>query len=141
MSAQWLGKIQPGQSTDHIALSMDIMPTVLQTAEIKSPSVIEGRTFLPTLLGEKQPTESRDLFFTRREGGNFKGGRIACIRRGDWKLLQPMPGKPYELYNLKDDPLEKTNRVETEPDIAKELTSALENQLARYDKVPWKRPG
>lgn len=138
MSAQWPGSIPSGQTTDRIALSMDIMPTVLQAAGIQPPGGIEGRSFLPTLRGETQAEEVRDLFFTRREGGKFKGGRIACIRRGDWKLLQPMPGEPYELYNLADDPFERQELTKAQPKVSRELASALEAQLARYDKVPWK---
>ncbi len=140
MLAQWPGVISKKQSTDKIALSMDIMPTVLEAAGVIPPSEIEGRSFLPTLKGHNQGREDRDLFFTRKEGGKFNGGRIACIRRGDWKLLQPMPGEPYELYNLTDDPLESTDLYKSKPTVASELQTALEAQLAKYDKAPWQPP-
>jgi hypothetical protein len=51
-----------------------------------------------------------------------------------------MPGKPRELYNLKADPLEKTNLAAKETKVFQELDAALNAQLARYEAVPWQKP-
>ncbi|HUT33719.1 MAG TPA: sulfatase [Planctomycetota bacterium] len=140
MAARWPGRIKPGSRSERVVLTMDILPTLVEAAGGRVEHEIDGASFLPTLLGESQPEAKRDLFFGRREGGPFKGGTIECVRRGDWKLLRPMPGKPLELYNLKADPQEQKNLAEAEPAKFKELEAALNAQLGRYSKVPWQPP-
>ncbi len=140
MCAAWKNKIQPGTTTNTIALSMDIMPTVLEAAGVKIEHQIEGKSFLHTLLHQEEKEETRDLFWGRKEGGNFNGERIDAIRRGEWKLLRPMPDEALELYNLKSDPYETTNLAKSHPQKFQELKSALDAQLERYKKVPWQPP-
>jgi arylsulfatase A-like enzyme len=140
MAAYWPEKIASNQTTDRIALSMDIFPTIMEACGVPINHEIDSLSFLPTLLGIPQPAPKRDLFFGRREGGKYQGKTIEAIRRGDWKLLRNMPGAPLELYNLKTDPLEQTNRLTTEPAIANELEAALNAQLATYAKIPWQKP-
>ncbi len=139
MIARWPGRIAAGTRSERIALTMDLFPTFAEAAGATVRHEIDGRSFLPALLGQTQPEPERDLFFGRREGGKgFDGGTIECIRRGDWKLLRSRPGAPFELYNLKEDPYEKTDLAQTHPEKVRELSAALEAQLRRYAAVPWK---
>jgi arylsulfatase A-like enzyme len=141
MAARWPGNIAAGTRSGRVALTMDLMPTLLEAAGVALPQNIDGASFLPTLLGQSQPEPQRDLFFGRREGGKgFDGGTIECVRRGDWKLLRSRPGGPFELYNLKSDPLEKNDLAKSEPEKMRELSAALEAQLERYKAVPWQPP-
>jgi len=141
MGVRWHGHIAPASRSQRVVLSMDILPTLCEAAGVAAGYGIDGVSFLSTLLGKGDAAPKRDLFWGRREGGPFKGGAIYAIRRGDWKLLEPMPGRPLELYNLRDDPLEKKNLAETERAKFDELKAALDAQLARYARVPWKPEG
>lgn len=137
----WPGRIEPGSSTDLLALSMDLFPTLLDAAGVKVEHSIDGVSFLPTLRGESQEPLRRDAFFRRREGGTRYGGKtIEALRRGDWKLLQNSPFAPQELYNLKDDPQEKNNLRDKERKVFNDLAAALRRQLQRYGSVPWQKP-
>jgi len=140
-AARWPGHIKPGSVTDHIALSMDIYPTLTEAAGAKNPADIDALSFLPTLLGKDQGAEKRDLYFVRREGGATYGGKtIEAIRRGPWKLLQDSPYAPLELYNLDEDPLEKNNLAEKNKKIFNELSADLRKQIQRAGSVPWEPP-
>ncbi|MFT5130731.1 MAG: arylsulfatase A-like enzyme [Rhodothermales bacterium] len=140
MGARWPGKIAADSATDLRAMSMDIYATACEAAGADFAHVIEGKSFLPTLLGRPQ-TFDRDLFWTRREGGNrYMGKTIWAMRRGDWKLLQNSPMAPFELYNLQDDPAETTNVADKNRGMYNELGAALRAHMQRGGGVAWQPP-
>ena len=139
--AVWPTRIAKGSRSDRIGLTMDLYPTICAAAGIAVEHKIDGRSILPTLLGESQPAENRDLFFHRREGGEQYGGlTINAMRRGDWKLLQNSPFAPLELYNLKTDPREEHDLSKQNRGKFVELSSALRVQIQRGGSVPWQPP-
>jgi arylsulfatase A-like enzyme len=120
---------------------MDILPSLCEAAGIAPPAGIDGRSFLSSITGGEAADGARDLFFGRREGGGaFNGKTIEAVRRGPWKLLRSAPGAPFELYNLEQDPAERSDRAAAEPALVKELAAALEAQLERYAAIPWAPP-
>ena len=125
MIVWWPGKIAAGSQTNHVSAFWDVMPTVAQITGIDKPQKIDGISFLPVLVGEQQ--EEHDyLYWEFHE----RGGRQA-LRKGDWKLVQynvnKSPRKPFELYNLKDDPGEENDLAKVEPEKLKELSELLKN--------------
>jgi len=139
--AVWPKHIEPGTVTDYLALTMDIFPTLCEAAGISPPSGIDGRSFLPTLLGRPQPPgEDRTLFWVRLEGGRYHGKPYYAVRRGNWKLLQNSPDEPMRLYNLAEDPKETRDLAAEHPDIVRQLRAALDEHIARCAKVPWRLP-
>ena len=139
--AVWPGKITPGTVTDQIAISMDLFPTICEVAGADHSTAVDSVSLLPTLLGQTQTTERgnpRDLFFIRREGGlQFNGLCIRALRRGDWKLVQNSPYAPWELFNLKDDPLEERDLAKSHRQIFGELCAAMRKQIQMGGSVKW----
>ena len=134
----WPGKIKPGSKGQGIWLTMDIFATVCDMANVPIEHRIEGRSFLPTLLGQPQQLPQRDVFFHRREGGlRYQGLTTAAMRRGDWKLVRNSPFAPLELYNLATDPLEEKDLAKSAPKIFREMSAALRVQVQRGGAVPW----
>jgi arylsulfatase A-like enzyme len=137
---RWPGHVAPGTTTEFRAMSMDILPTLLASADLPPAKSIDGVSFLPTLEGRNQPPLREDCFFRRREGGNQYGGKtIEAVIRGDWKLLQNSPFAPLELYNLRDDPREETDLAQQERQVFNQLSAALRRQIQRYGSVPWQQ--
>ena len=137
-AARWPGRIRPGSRTERMTLTMDVFATVCEAAGAAPPAGIDGVSFLPVLLGKAEPEPKRDLYFVRREGGNDYGGNtINALRRGNWKLLQDSPFAPLELYNLLEDPQEKTELARQEGKVFNELSAALREQIQRAGAVPW----
>ena len=140
--AAWYGsdRIKAGSSTDFTAMSMDLFPTICELAGATVDHAIEGRSILPTLLGQQQPAV-RDLwYFTRREGNlRYQGKTIDAIRRGPWKLLQNSPFEPLELYNLEADPLEETDLAGKNRRMFGELSAELRKRLQEGGAVPWQK--
>jgi arylsulfatase A-like enzyme len=139
MCAVWPGRIAPGAGSDRVAMTMDFFPTICEACGAEFGHEIEGRSILPTLLGETQTPETRTLFWVRREGGPRYGGRAYyAARQGDWKLVQNGPYEPLRLFNLKDDPMEE-RPVENQPAVHKRLFNALQDHICESGTVPWQR--
>ncbi len=67
----------------------------------------------------KGSSETRDPKFRTRPG--------SVIRYGDWKLHEYFEDGGLELYNLKDDPGEKTDLADKHPDKVAELHTLLKD--------------
>ncbi len=138
--AVWPGKIKPGGRSGFIAATMDIFPTVVEAAGSKVGHAIDGRSFLPLLLGREQPAFDRDLFFTRREGGDrFMGECIWAMRRGDWKLVKNSPMENWELFDLSEDPEETTDLSVKNRRKYRELGAAMRVHIQRGGAIPWQK--
>ena len=102
----------------------DLVPTFLELAGATPSPQLDAVSLVPILKGDTINTP-RDLYFVRREGGPAYGGKsYEAIIKGDWKLMQNSPYEPLELYNLKDDPQEKTNLFAKNQKVARELNYA-----------------
>jgi arylsulfatase A len=134
---RWPGKIKPGTESDRVTGFEDWLPTLLELAGEKSatPAGVDGISFAPTLLGEKQ--EPRPFLY--RESPSY-GGQQA-VRMGDWKLVRQHlhpgpkqknpPAPTTELYHLANDPAEATDVAARHPEIVEKLSA-----IAREQHVP-----
>ena len=137
----WPGHIEAGSETSQMAMSMDIFATVCDVAGVEVPPGIDGRSFLPTLVGKRQPPLREEWYFTRREGGLRYGGKtIDALQRGEWKILQNSPFAPLELYHLRRDPEERENLAKRNPKVFRELAARLRWNIQQGGAVPWQRP-
>ncbi len=137
----WKKQITPNSITDYKAVTMDLYPTLLEIAGIELKHQIDGISFLSVLRGEIVSDKDRLLYFTRREGGTQYGGlTIQAVIMDDWKLLQNSPFEQQELYNLREDPYETINLIESEPEQYQRLNNLMMGQLQEAGRVPWQKP-
>ncbi|MAS92436.1 MAG: N-acetylgalactosamine 6-sulfate sulfatase [Verrucomicrobiales bacterium] len=138
----WPGKIEAGSvQEDHISLTMDIYPTLAEIAGAPVKHEMDGRSFLPVLLGQPFEEESRPLFWVRLEGNARYGGLpYHAARVGDWKLLRNTPFEPYQMFNMAEDPAEE-NPIQRgkAPRRYDELFQSLLNHINEAGKYPWQR--
>lgn len=128
---RWPGHIVPERS-DALAQSIDIVPTVLEAAQIPTPEGLPGIN----LMSEKRRQSREDIFgacFTHNANDlddPSKNLRWRWMIRDHWKLIVPNPaielsGQP-ELYDLRSDPTETLNRIEAQPDRAHAMRDAID---------------
>jgi arylsulfatase A-like enzyme len=137
--ATWPGKIKAGQTIDEPLHAVDWYPTLLKLAggSLEQKLPIDGKDIWPVLTqGKRSPHE--DILI------NVSPGRGA-LRKGNWKLIlggnlndegkepkakakkgKQAKGKLVELFDLSDDPSEKTNRAQDQPEVVQELRARLE---------------
>ena len=119
--ANWPGHIKPGTEIKDMIHVVDMLPTLVKlgggsTTKCKP---LDGADVLPALT-EGKPTGRDELVY------NVEPFR-AAVRKGDWKLVWKtvVPSK-IELFNIADDPGEKTNLAEKQPEKVKELQVRIE---------------
>ena len=142
--AVWPEHIFPGSVTDQIALLMDLFPTICDVASVKINHPIEGKSFLPTLLGQHQELNDRLLYWVRREGGTgdhspMLGLGYHAVRQGDMKLLHNRPLDPLQLFNLIDDPKEQNNLSSINQPDFQALARLMQQQIQQAGAIPWQK--
>lgn len=114
--AKWPGKIAPGKVSSHLSAQYDLMATLADLTQSEAP-INDGLSFLPVLLGKKNPAHPY-LYFEYPE----KGGQLA-IRMGKWKAikteLRKNPQQNWQIFNLDTDPFERTDLAANHPDLQK----------------------
>ncbi len=114
----WPGTIPIGTSGE-LAISLDLMPTVLELADVKVPSghQLDGRS-LAKLLTEGQSLGQRTLFWQH-------GGELA-MREGLWKLHMQNESDPQPtLFHLEQDLPESQDLATKHPDRVAAMRAAL----------------
>jgi arylsulfatase A-like enzyme len=119
--ARWPGHIRPGTTSDHVCAFWDFLPTLAELAGAKSPPGIDGVSFAPTLLGRGEQRRHEFLYWEYP----YAAGLAQAARMGDWKLVQPRPGKPFELYDLKADIGETHDVADRHPDVVAKMKAYL----------------
>ena len=100
---------------------VDMFPTLagLAGASPKKDKPLDGVNVWSTI-SEDQPSPRQEVVYNIEP---FRGG----VRQGDWKLIwrTPLPSK-LELFNIAQDPFEKTNLADKNPQIVASLQKRIE---------------
>ncbi len=137
MIVKWPGKIEAGRESAHISAFWDVLPTVADIVEVAAPDCIDGLSFLPELLGQKQEAHSH-LYWEFYE----RNGRQA-VRQGKWKAVRyevayDYEATPVELYNLEEDPYEEHNVVRQYPEKAAAMLALIKESHVPSDHFKFK---
>jgi arylsulfatase A-like enzyme len=137
----WLGTIPPGQVSDVMITSMDLLPLFCDVAGADLPEgvTLDGKNIIDLLTGKSD--QSPHAYFYYYNGVNLQG-----VRNEQWKLQLPRtiqdqpywakkgagPRKPYLslkeplLFNLDSDVGEKKNVIAQHPEVTDELMKQAE---------------
>ena len=110
--------VKPGTRTSQPGSLIDIMPTILQVSGAKYPDEFNGYNILPEQGISLVPTFGGATLPSRPQYIEHEGNRM--VREGDWKLVA-LSGKPWELYNLAQDPTEMKDLAVAQPARAKKM--------------------
>ena len=129
---QWKGNIPAGKTFTQPIIQLDILPTSLAAAGIKTEASwkLDGVNLLPHLTGESKLPPHDALY--------WRFGVQWAIHKGDWKLVASRPdGLTPRLFNLADDIGEANDLTATHADKVKELQSAWDKWNAEQAKPLW----
>jgi arylsulfatase len=118
---QWPSVIEKGDQISHeLTHIIDILPTMLDAADVEYPQAFENRQI--------DPMDGKSLM-PLLQGAAFEGHDYLCwshahgkaIRQENWKLVKHEEA-PWELYDLEKDPIETENLSEDHPDKVHHLS-------------------
>jgi arylsulfatase A-like enzyme len=128
--ARWPGKLPAGTVRDTPAVTMDVLPTLLEAAKV-TPAAnheIHGTSILPLLRGEA---------FTRKGALHWENQQNEGVLAGEWKLVNQYWRQPM-LYRVADDISEEHDLAAQYPDKVAELLALHEEWAKRYfpNRIP-----
>lgn len=114
---------QPGRNFDGVVGQVDLLATVADIigAYLPDDAGEDSHSFADVLVNPESQFQRLPLM-QQAGNGNYS------ITAGDWKLVL-LGDKTKELYNLTNDPSEKNDLAETNPEIVKELLQKANNMV------------
>jgi arylsulfatase A-like enzyme len=139
---RWPRVTRPGSVCDVPVCSVDFFPTLLEIAGGKKDAgrSVDGVSLVPLL--QKSGDLKRDALYWHYPHYSNQGGKPGgAVRRGDYKLIEFFEDGKLELYNLKEDPGEKTDLSARMPEKRKELHRLLSDwRKAVKAQMPTRNP-
>lgn len=120
--------IKPGTKIRNMVLNVDIAPTVLELAGVKTPPQMEGTSFLPLLEGKTIPWRDRVFYEYYWENAYPQTPTQYAVRTDQYKFIRSLGVWDIDqLYDIQKDPYEVNNliRQPAYQDIAKDLNTQL----------------
>jgi arylsulfatase len=144
----WKDRIASGKISNSLVASIDIFPTIASLVGAGLPTKkIDGVSLMPIINGDFDAEPRKEFYYY------YRRNNLEAVRRGDWKLVLPHPGRTYlkfpvgndghpgqvdenspagkALYDLRRDPGERYDVQSEYPEIVKSLE--LLADLARED--------
>ena len=132
----WPGRVPAASSSGHLTALTDLYATIAEVVGAKpgADDGVDSETILPELLGDSGGQAPRSPVVHHSVRGMF------AIRDGDWKLVEGLGsggftppavieqtegGPAGQLFNLADDPFERSDLYTERPDIVERLTRTL----------------
>jgi arylsulfatase A-like enzyme len=132
---RWPGTLPPGEVTA-LAAHVDVLPTLAEIAGAKltpkAASQVEGRSLVPLLKNPEAPWPERTLV---THVGRWERGKAAeskhlhaSIRNSRWQFVCDTKDgqKHWQLFDLRNDPGERTDVAGQHPEVVKELEVAYD---------------
>ncbi len=111
---------------------IDIFPTILQLCKIKYEHSIDGLSMLPLFQNNTSGFNNRSIYHHWTRGYLTPYQNIA-VRQGDFKLVGHVDYnatlEKFELFNLRDDPFEQHNIIQSHRVEAEKLKINLDNWI------------
>ncbi|MFC5624388.1 sulfatase-like hydrolase/transferase [Algoriphagus winogradskyi] len=96
--------VPKNETFDAMVYLYDLYPTLSELAGLPKPNQVDGKSLAPILKGKEK--EVRNSLFTAYRY------TVRAVRTAEWKLIRYPERDYFQLFNLKNDPLELNNLAE-----------------------------
>lgn len=128
--------IKPGRITETVSLT-DLTPTMLELAGFVPPTgpSMDGRSVADLATGRRLEVQDAGIAFAAMIKDRSNPGGITAVVRGRWKMIDN--GQSLEVYDLHNDPNEKSNVATTRPQVYNELRALLQHYIKQGSVSPF----
>ncbi|HKB40238.1 MAG TPA: arylsulfatase [Gemmataceae bacterium] len=136
---RWPGKVTAGTTSDFVGAFWDVLPTLaeLAGASDKVPPGLDGLSFVPTLLGQKEKQKQHESLYW----AFFERGAGRALRMGKWKAMQQPLNTPIRLYDLDKDIGETKDLASEEPDVVAKMKKRMDGSFTPSERWRFPTPG
>ena len=129
---RWPAGIKPALVSNKMILNVDFAPMLLDAAGVRVPADMQGRSFLQ-LLQSRTPKDWRtSMYYRYYHPGDHNVAAHYGVRTDRYKLIYFDKLDQWELYDLKNDPIEMHNLYDDPTSAA--LIKQLKAELYRLKK-------
>jgi arylsulfatase B len=133
-----------GRDVNALTAHIDVLPTIIELCGLRRPdgSEMHGRSLKPLLSGEAERWRPRTVVVDSQRLEHLRKWRQAAVMCDAWRLVNPSPdgdASKVELYNLGNDPSQKTDVRAKFPDVVSRLRADYEawwNQTSEGHQQP-----
>ena len=118
-AVRWPGKVTPGTVIDEVVSNLDWFPTLVEMAGVdwSEQKQVRGRSMVNLLQGSRDKWS--DHLFCQYSTHHQSRTHMRMYRIPEWKLIRDFGNEGRdELYNLKADPAEQTNLINSKDEKA-----------------------
>ena len=127
------GTVAAGTTCREPINSVDLYPTLLDLAAARPPAnqPLDGVSYASLLRSDGNAKLDRDALYWHFPGylgagqNMWRTTPVSVVRSRDWKLMEFLEDNRLELYNLRDDPSERNDLAQKNPQKTAELRDKL----------------
>lgn len=129
----WKGHLPENHLIKPLSAHIDVLPTLAELCGISLPSNLnlDGKSLAPLLKNKNAEWESRPIFTIHSEGEMRM--KPAAVRTDDYRMVIDYGGTPH-LYNMKNDPAEKSDLAKTQPQLLDSLMNVMKDWFTDVTK-------
>ena len=131
----WPQGLKGGRRYDDMVSALDIFPTVLAATQTAKPDKkLDGVNLLPYLRGQKTGGAHQTLFWRYSDGAGW------AVRHENYKLIYSAYKQRHLLFDLGKDPFERTDLIDSLPDVASKLSKLYQHWSRGTVPALWQDP-
>ncbi len=134
----WKNKIKSNTACNVTGVTMDFYATLTNLAGIEINHKVDAINLMPDIDDKTIKKDDRTIYFVRRAGYDYGGLCYYAVRKGDYKLVQNSPFEEFQLFNIKEDPLE-TFPLDDKPKEFHKLRYQLSQYIRNAGRIPWQK--
>jgi arylsulfatase A len=136
---RWPGRIRPETEIKNIASHIDLLPTLVELCGVPMPRTLplDGKSLVPLLEGRGDDWPDRTIL--THWGGDLDTPNRGAVRTQRYRAV--LTGQRWELYDMLEDPGQKTDLAKQQPELLEELRGRFEALFADvtaagFDPIP-----